>query len=58
MNVLAIYPGLNPVFDEVAYALPPLVAQGIAVRVITSKVSALKSSTQGTDFENFRGVEI
>ena len=26
MKVLAIYPGLNPTFDEVAYVLPPLVA--------------------------------
>ena len=58
MRILAIYPGLNPVFDEVAYALPPLVARGAAVRVITSRVSALKSAEQGADFENFNGVEI
>ena len=31
MKVLAIYPGLNPTFDEVAYVLPPLVAKGVAV---------------------------
>jgi glycosyltransferase involved in cell wall biosynthesis len=58
MKILAIYPGLNPVYDEVAYALPPLLAHGCAVRVITSKVSALKSADTGDAFENFGGVEI
>jgi glycosyltransferase involved in cell wall biosynthesis len=58
MKILAIYPGLNPMFDEVAHTLPSLVAKGMAVRVITSKVSALKSTHVGADFENFGGVEI
>ena len=58
MKVLAIYPGLNPTFDEVAYVLPPLVAKGVAVQVVTSRVSALKSSEPGEAYENFQGVPI
>ncbi len=58
MKVLAIYPGLNPTFDEVAYVLPPLVAKGVAVEVVTSRVSALKSSEPGQAYENFQGVAI
>ena len=58
MKILALYPGLNPAFDEVAFALPPLIAHGCSVRVITSRVSALKSAELGNDFENFGGVEI
>lgn len=58
MKILALYPGLNPAFDEVAYALPPLIAHGCQVRVITSQVSALKSSELGNTFEDFGGVEI
>lgn len=58
MNILALYPGLNPAFDEVAYALPPLLAHGCKVRVITSRLSALKSAELGGAFEDFNGVEI
>ncbi len=58
MNILALYPGLNPAFDEVAYALPPLLAHGCKVRVITSQLSALKSAELGHAFEDFGGVEI
>jgi len=58
MRILAIYPGLNPVFDEVAYALPPLVENGAAVRVITTRMSVMKSAELGSDYENFNGVEI
>lgn len=58
MKILALYPGLNPAFDEVAYALPPLLEHGCQVRVITSQLSALKSSELGQTYENFNGVEI
>lgn len=58
MKILALYPGLNPAFDEVAYALPPLLAHGCQVRVITSRLSALKSNELGGAFEDFGGVEI
>lgn len=58
MKVLAIYPGLNPVFDEVAHVLPQLVASGVAVQVITSRVSALKSTQLGSEYEDFQGVPI
>lgn len=58
MNILALYPGLNPAFDEVAYALPPLLAHGCKVRVITSRLSVLKSAQLGGSFEDFNGVEI
>ncbi|PLY46349.1 hypothetical protein CSZ94_03665 [Janthinobacterium sp. ROICE36] len=58
LKVLALYPGLNPKFDEVAYALPPLLKHGVSVRVITSRISALKSTEEGSDFDNFMGVQI
>jgi glycosyltransferase involved in cell wall biosynthesis len=58
VNILALYPGLNPTFDEVIYALTPLVAQGHAVTVITSRISALKSAEQGSDYEDFQGVQV
>lgn len=58
MKILALYPGLNPVFDEVVYALTPLAAQGHSVTVITSRISALKSTQEGSDYENFQGVHI
>ncbi|TWI65142.1 glycosyltransferase involved in cell wall biosynthesis [Pseudoduganella lurida] len=58
MKILAIYPGLNPVFDEVVYALVPLVESGNAVRVLTTRGSGLKSSEQAGGYENFHGVEI
>jgi glycosyltransferase involved in cell wall biosynthesis len=58
LKILAIYPGLNPVYDEVAYALPPLLARGCEVRVVTTRTSALKSTELAAEFENFRGVGI
>ncbi|MCM8611626.1 glycosyltransferase [Accumulibacter sp.] len=58
MRILAIYPGLNPVFDEVAFALPPLLAQGCEVRVIATRLSRLKSDQPCDNHELFRGVEI
>lgn len=58
LKILALYPGLNPTYDEVVYALTPLIELGVSVRVITSRLSALKSDQQGDSFENFKGVEI
>ena len=58
MKILAIYPGLNPAYDEVAHVLPPLVARGASVQVVTSRVSALKSSELGCAYEDFGGVKI
>ncbi|MBB3223198.1 glycosyltransferase [Pseudoduganella umbonata] len=58
LRILAIYPGLNPLFDEVVYALLPLVESGNAVRVLTTRGSGLKSSEEAGDYENFHGVEI
>jgi glycosyltransferase involved in cell wall biosynthesis len=58
MRILAIYPGLNPVFDEVAHALPALVRNDCEVKVLTTRMSALKSSEHAADYEGFRGVGI
>jgi len=58
MRILAIYPGLNPVFDEVSHALPPLVRSGCQVLVLTTKLSDLKSTEQAAAFEHFQGVDI
>ena len=58
LKILAIYPGLNPTFDEVAFALPPLLAHGCKVRVITSRMSTLKSDQHCAAYEDFHGVEI
>ena len=58
MKILALYPGLNPVFDEVIYALTPLAAHGVSVRVIASRLSALKSAVAGAEYEQFQNLEI
>ena len=58
MKILALYPGLNPIYDEVIYALTPLAAHGVTVRVIASRVSSLKSAAVGAEFEQFHNLEI
>ena len=58
LKILAVYPGLNPVFDDDAFVLASLVAMGCHVKVITSRMSMLKSHELCAGFENFKGVEI
>lgn len=58
LKILAIYPGLNPVFDDDAFILSSLVKMGCQIKVITSRMSMLKSNEQCGEFENFKGVEI
>lgn len=58
MRILALYPGLAPCYDDVAEALPELVRRGCTVRVITSRISALKTVAPAAYREDFQGVEI
>jgi glycosyltransferase involved in cell wall biosynthesis len=58
LKILAIYPGFNPKLDEVSFALPPLLSKGHSVRVITTRISKLKSEQTCADYENFNGVEV
>lgn len=57
MRVFAIYPGLNPTYDEVFHALPPLLPE-IQVSVVTTRMSALKTQVLASDYENSQGIDI
>src|SRR5574341_1068503 len=58
MNILAIYPGLNPKVNDIANVLFHLLIRGHTVRVITAKNNKSKSSFDSADHETINGLEI
>jgi hypothetical protein len=58
MRILALYPGMDKTFNDNAHALIRLKKLGADVLVITSQLSALKSSKRSLGFEDMNGVPI
>ena len=56
MKILAIFPGLNPKYDDLAHAIKGLVTLGHQVMVLAARTSELKSKEIGELLEEVDGV--
>jgi glycosyltransferase involved in cell wall biosynthesis len=56
MKILAIFPGLNPKYDDLAHAIQELVTLGHQVMVLAARTSELKSKEVGELLEEVEGV--
>jgi len=56
MKILAIFPGLNPKYDDLAHAIQELVTLGHQVMVLAARTSELKSKEVGGVIEDVAGV--
>ena len=52
MRILAVFPGLNPKFDDLAHAMEALAAMGNEVMVLAGRLSRLKSGEAASEFEH------